>query len=125
MQRAFCMGAFDPLSTASTGWVLRGTKVAQGARATSKKVKLGGLWGSNAGNLQDDVDACDTSEDTLSRGLCIDEHDPLAIGSAHWVLNQLDREDWVGTTKGQPESAEGGWPWNMWRSPTKSSTSAA
>ena len=38
MQRAFCMGAYDPLSNTSTGWVLRGTKVAQGARANLRKV---------------------------------------------------------------------------------------
>jgi hypothetical protein len=88
LARALCMGDYDPFSS-STGWVWGGAKASEATRPTAPKVKLGGLWGSKPVNLHE-VDACDLSEGTLSRALCIEDHDPFSTGSANWVLNRLD-----------------------------------
>jgi hypothetical protein len=87
LARALCMGDYDPFSSSSAGWVWSGAKADE--RATPPKVKLGGLWGSKPVNLHE-VGACDLSEGTLSRALCIEDHDPFSTGSANWVLNRLD-----------------------------------
>jgi hypothetical protein len=128
LERARCMGSYDPLSSTSAGWVWRSAQAAKTARSKLPKVKLGGLWGRKALDLHDEVDACDTSDDTLSRALCIDDHDPFSNGKANWVLNRLQNAEdgWIGTTKNpSPESASAGTrAWNIWRTPLKSSLSA-
>jgi hypothetical protein len=106
MDRARCMGNYDPLSLTSA-WVLRGAKAVGAARSKLPGVKLGGLWGANAANPHDEVDACDTEGDTLARGLCLDEHDALSMASSNWVLSQLAK---VKSQSPKSESARSSWP---------------
>jgi hypothetical protein len=114
MDRARCMGNYDPLSLTSA-WVLRGAKAVGAARSKLPGVKLGGLWGANAANPHDEVDACDTEGDTLARGLCLDEHDALSMASSNWVLSQLAK---VKSQSPKSESARSSW-WSLQqRTPT-------
>jgi hypothetical protein len=128
--RALCMGAYDPLSSSSAGWVWSGVKAVVPKKAAGpkpKKVKVGRLWGSRAADLQDDVDvdACDTSDEMLARALCIADDDPISSGNANWVLNMLGNdtkdEGWVGTTRGSVGSRSLNVPARSWTLPVEDS----
>lgn len=125
MQRALCMGSYDPFSMVSVGWVQQGIKA---VRSKLPKAKSGGLRGVQSTDLHDEVDACDTSEGTFSRALCLDDYDPFSSGGASWILNRWESkdEDWVGNTISQsPDSkSAGGWFRNLWHTKTRSSSSA-
>jgi hypothetical protein len=123
LDRARCMGSFDPFSsTSSASWTLRSAKTAPAAKL-QKEVNLGGLWGAKAANLAGDVDMCDLDgNDPISQALCLEHQDPLARGSAHWVLRGLANTA-AAAPATQTQSTRG-WFWKIWHTPNKTSPSA-
>jgi hypothetical protein len=123
LERALCMGSFDPFASTSAGWTWRS---AEKARSKSPKVDIGGLWGAQAGSLREEAEACELSDDTLTRALCIDDYDPLSRGSASWVLKSFETAD--GARRSQEAAptmdSTGNWFSKFWRTPLKSSPSA-
>jgi hypothetical protein len=126
LDRALCMGSYDPLSSLNAEWTWRS---AQTARSKVPKVNIGGLWAAEAANLHEEFDSCDVADDTLSRALCIEDQDPFSRGSANWVLSRLETADAAGKLSGtsskHPKSeSTRGWLWRkMMRTPTESSPS--
>merc|ERR1719271_1570067 len=87
--RALCMGAYDPQSSSSAGWVLSGVKAAGPKKAAVSKPKnlprvdLAKKVAENTG-LPSEVDECDM-DDPVGRALCMGAYDPLSSSSAGWV----------------------------------------
>merc|ERR1719326_2395655 len=85
------MGAYDPQSSSSAGWVLSGVKAAGPKKAAGSKPKnlprvdLAKKVAENT-SLQSEVDECDM-DDPVGRALCMGAYDPQSSSSAGWVLS--------------------------------------
>jgi hypothetical protein len=94
LAKAVCLSSADGLEMGSVQWVWNGVKAVgprvKAARRKAPKVNLGRLLAraEKAGPL-DEVDACDTTDETMARAACMSTYDPLSSSSAGWVWSGI------------------------------------